>query len=78
MGLVYTSQYVDFDDQDWKQVVTNPPVFEAIRDSVSLEIPDVNQKLYKLKFKQGAKVKSFRVTGKFRLTWDDEYLLEKS
>ncbi len=78
MGLLYTAHYMDFGDDDWKQVVTNPPEFEAIKDGVSLEISDTTHKLYKLKFKKGARVKSFRVVGKFRITWDDESLLEKS
>lgn len=77
MGIAYTTQYIDFDKEEWKQLVTNPPEFEALKDGVALEIPDTNQKLYKLKFKKGAKVKSFRVVGKFRMTWDDEYLIEK-
>ena len=78
MGLLYTSQYVDFDDSDWKQVVTNPPEFEARQDDVTLEISDITQKLYKLKFKKGAKIQSIRVVGKFRLRWDDDFLIEKS
>jgi len=78
MGLLYTSHYMDFDEEDWKQVANNPPEFEALRDGVSLEISDTAQKLYKLKFKKGAQIKSFRVVGKFRITWDDEYLVEKS
>lgn len=78
LGLLYTTSYVDFDEHDWKQVVVNPPEFEAVSDSVSLEIFDVSQKSYKLRFRKGARVKSFRVVGKFRLTWDDSGLLQKS
>lgn len=77
MGLLYTTSYVDFDEHDWKQVVGDPPQFEAVADSVSLEIFDVSQKSYKLKFKKGARIKSFRVVGKFRLTWDDSHLMGK-
>lgn len=77
MGLLYTTSYVDFDEHDWKQVVVDPPQFEAVADSVSLEIFDVSQKSYKLKFKKGARIKSFRVVGKFRLTWDDAHLIGK-
>ena len=77
MGLLYTTGYVDFDEHDWRQVAGDPPQFEAVADSVSLEIFDVSQKSYKLKFKKGARVKSFRVVGKFRLTWDDSYLAGK-
>lgn len=77
MGLVYTTQYIDFEQEDWNQVKNNPPEFESKKDGVTLEIPDVNQKLYKIKFKKGAIVKCFRVTGKFRITWDDEFLVEK-
>jgi hypothetical protein len=39
---------------------------------VVLEIEDTSQKLSKLIFKNGSKFHMFRVTGKFRLTWDDD------
>ncbi len=77
MGLLYTKHYVDFDESDWKPVVTNPPEFEALTDGVTLEISDASYKQYKLKFKKGGRIKSFRVVGRFRLTWDDDALLEK-
>ena len=78
MGLLYTTNYVDFDEHDWRQVSVEPPEFEAIANFVTLDIFDVSQKSYKLKFSKGARVRSFRVVGKFRLTWDDSQLLEKS
>ena len=78
MGLLYTTSYVDFDQSDWQQIRVDPPIFETKTDSVSLEIFDVTQKSYKLTFRKGAQVRSFRVVGKFRITWDDSYLLAKS
>ena len=76
MGLLYTKQYIDFEEDEWKQISNEPPIFETIQDGVSLEITDTTHKQYKLKFKQGAKLKIPRVVGKFRLTWDDDFLLE--
>ena len=76
VGLLYTANYVDFDEQDWKQVNVDPPIFEAISDSVLLNIFDVSQKSYRIKFCKGAQVKSFRVVGKFRLTWDDSHVIK--
>lgn len=76
VGLLYTTSYVDFDESDWRQIAVNPPVFEAINSVVSLDIFDVSQKSYKIKFRKGAQVKSFRVVGKFRLTWDDSFVAE--
>ncbi|MXX20450.1 MAG: hypothetical protein F4Y82_04800 [Cenarchaeum sp. SB0665_bin_23] len=76
MGLLYTTSYVDFDEGDWKQVSTDPPIFEALNNPVLLDIFDVSQKSYKIKFQKGARVKSFRVVGKFRLTWDDSDIIE--
>ncbi len=78
MGLLYTTNYIDFDDHDWRQVSVDPPEFEALTDFVVLDIFDVSQKSYKLKFAKGTKVRSLRVVGKFRITWDDSGLLEKS
>ncbi|MCH8914976.1 MAG: hypothetical protein IIA82_03930 [Thaumarchaeota archaeon] len=75
MGLLYTKFYMDFDEKEWKQISINPIVFQTIKDDVSLEIEDTSHKLYKLNFKQGGKFRMFRVTGKFRLTWDDEDIL---
>ncbi len=75
MGLLYTKFYMDFEDEQWDQISNDPIVFQAIKNDVSLEIEDTSHKSYKLLFKKGGKINMFRVTGKFRLTWDDEDLL---
>lgn len=72
MGLLYTKLYVDFEPDEWKQISTTPITFETIQDNVSLEIMATSQISYRLQFKKGGKLNLFRVTGKFRLTWDDE------
>ncbi len=66
---------MDFDEIEWKQISNDPIVFQTIKDDVSLEIEDTTHRLYKLNFKKGGKFNMFRVTGKFRLTWDDEDVL---
>ncbi len=71
MGLLYTKFHMDFDEEEWKQISIEPIVFQTIKDDVSLEIEDASHKLYKLNFKKGGKFKMFRVTGRFRLTWDN-------
>jgi len=63
---------MDFDEEQWKQISNDPIVFQTIKDDVSLEIEDTTHRLYKLNFKKGGKFNMFRVTGKFRLTWDDD------
>ena len=78
MGLLYTKFYMDFDDEEWNQISNNPIVFQTKKDNVSLEIEDTSHKSYKLIFKEGGKISMFRVTGKFRLTWDDEDLFKLS
>jgi len=75
MGLLYTKFYIDFEANEWKQVSTNPVIFETIVDGVSLEIYDTSQNSYKLKFRKGGRMQLFRVVGKFRLTWDDKDLI---
>jgi len=72
MGLLYTKFYLDFEDDQWKQVSNNPIVFQALKNDVTLEIEDISRKSYKLHFKEGGKLNMFRVTGKFRMTWDDD------
>jgi len=72
MGLLYTKFYMDFDKEEWKQISNDPIVFLTIKEGVTLEIEDTSHKSYKLSFKEGGKINMFRVTGKFRLTWDDE------
>lgn len=75
MGLLYTKFYIDFESNEWKQISTNPVIFETIADGVSLEIYDTSQNSYKLKFRKGGRMQLFRVVGKFRLTWDDADLI---
>ena len=75
MGLLYTRVHLDFDENDWKEISSNPIVFQTIKDDVTLEIETTSQKLYKLNFKKNGKLNMFRVTGQFRLTWDDDDIL---
>jgi|TARA_B110001454_G_scaffold55691_1_gene54424 hypothetical protein len=63
---------MDFDENEWKQISNDPIVFQTQKDNVSLEIEDVSHKSYKLVFKNKAKFNMFRVTGKFRLTWNND------
>jgi len=75
MGLLYTTFYMDFEEDEWNQISNNPIVFQTIKDDVTLEIEDSSHKSHKLNFKKRGKLKMFRVTGKFRLTWDDDDIL---
>lgn len=75
MGLLYTKFYMDFNEDEWTQISNDPITFQTIREDVTLEIEDTSNKSNKLKFKHGAKFNIFRVTGKFRLTWNDEDLI---
>jgi len=75
MGLLYTKVHLDFDEHDWKEISSNPIVFQTIKDDVTLEIETTSQKLYKLNFKKNGKLNMFRVTGQFRLTWDNDDIL---
>ena len=73
MGLLYTKFYMDFDENDWTQISNNPITFQTEKDNVSLDDRGCHHiNLYKLIFKNGAKFHMFRVTGKFRLTWNDD------
>lgn len=75
MGLLYTKFYLDFEPNEWREISSNPVIFETIVDNVSLEIYDTSQNSYKLKFRKGGKLQLFKVVGKFRLTWDDKDLI---
>ena len=66
---------MDFDDDGWNQISNDPIVFQTKNDDVTLEIEDTSHNSYKLHFKKGGKIHMFRVTGKFRLTWDDDDVL---
>ena len=72
MGLLYTKFYMDFDQEEWNQISNNPIVFQTIKDGVTIEIEDSSHKSHKINFKEGGKLQMFRVTGRFRLTWNDE------
>jgi hypothetical protein len=67
---------MDFDGADWDQISNDPIVFQTSKKNVVLEIEDTSHKSYKLNFKQGGKINMFRVTGKFRLTWDNDDISE--
>ena len=54
MGLLYTKFYLDFDENDWKQISNNPIVFQTLKDNVGIDIEDSSHKLYKLNFKKGS------------------------
>ena len=71
MGLLYTKFYIDFDEDEWKQISNEPIIFQTLKET-TLDIEDTSHKSYKIKFKEGGKIQMFRVTGKFRLTWNDE------
>ena len=72
MGLLYTKFYMDFDENEWKQISNDPILFQTIKDDVALDIEDSSHKSYKIHFKKGGKIKMLRVTGRFRITWDNE------
>ena len=72
MGLLYTKFHLNFDEEEWNQISNNPIVFQTIKDDVTLEIEDTSHKSYKIHFKKNGKLEMFRVTGQFRLIWDDE------
>ncbi|MHA7647385.1 hypothetical protein [Nitrosopumilus sp. S4] len=76
MGLLYTKFYMDFDNDEWKQISNDPIVFQTLKENVSIDIEDISHKSYKLIFKEGGKINMFRVTGKFRLTWNDDDILK--
>ena len=75
MGLLYTTRYLDFPTDSWKQVSVNPTIFEVISNGTVLKIYDVSLKVRKLTFRKGAKIKYMRSVGKYRLTWNDEDLV---
>ncbi|NIP62940.1 MAG: hypothetical protein GWN01_17485 [Nitrosopumilaceae archaeon] len=78
MGLIHTRTYIDFPDEQWKQISANPTIFEAMDDGISLEILDEGGKVHKISFKKGAQIKFMRVVGKYRLSWARELAHEES
>ena len=75
MGLIHTNDYLDFSSDDWKQISSNPTVFEAIVDNAVIELRDTGHKEQKIVFKNGGQIKYIRSIGKYRLSWDDEDLV---
>ena len=75
MGLVHTTQYLDFPSESWKILSNNPTIFEALDDNVVLDIRDVSQREHKLVFKKGGRIEYIRSVGKYRLKWDDVDLI---
>ena len=71
MGLVHTTQYLDFPSESWKILSNNPTIFEALDDNLILNIRDVSHRELKLVFKKGGRIEYMRSVGKYRLKWDD-------
>ena len=63
MGLIHTNHYLDFPSDDWKQISSNPTVFEAIVDNAVLELLDTGHKEQKIVFKNGGQIKYIRSIG---------------
>jgi len=74
MGLVHTTQYLDFPSESWKILSNNPTIFEALDDNLTLNFRDVSHRENKLVFKKGGKIEYMRSVGKYRLRWNDEDL----
>ena len=51
MGLLYTKFYLDFDEDDWNQILNDPIIFQTKKENVTLEIDDASHNCYKLLFK---------------------------
>ena len=75
MGIVHTTQYLDFPSESWKILSNNPTIFEALDDNVVLDIRDLSQREHKLVFKKGGRIEYMRSVGKYRLKWDDVDLM---
>ncbi len=75
MGLLYTKFYLDFDPAEWSQTSNDPVEFQATSNGISLDIEDTSQNTYRLRFRNGGKVRVMRVTGRFRITWNDDDIL---
>ena len=75
MGRIHTKHSLDFQSDAWKQISSNPTVFEAIVDNAVLELLDTGHKEQKIVFKNGGKIKYIRSIGNYRLSWDDEDLV---
>ena len=75
MGLVHTTQYLDFPSKSWKLLSNNPTIFEALDDNLTLNIRDISHREHKLVFKKGGRIEYIRSVGKYRLKWDDVDLI---
>ena len=68
---MYTKLYLNFEENEWKQISNSPATFEAL-DDITIEILDTSQNSKLLNVKKGGKIAILRVVGKFRLTWNDD------
>ena len=75
MGLIHTTNYLDFTTESWKEVSVNPTIFEVISNDAVLMIYNTSHKEQKLTFRKGSRIKYIRSIGKYRLTWNDEDLI---
>jgi hypothetical protein len=84
-AICETGDFLSFEPHEWKQVSTNPLIFEALKDNTVLKVIEIEhddsistQNRKRIEFKKGAKVEVSVVAGKlgallFRLTYDDDF-----
>jgi len=75
MGILHTTQYLDFPSESWKILSNNPTIIEALDDNLTLNFRDVSHRDHKLVFKKGGRIEYIRSVGKYRLKWDDVDLI---
>ena len=71
LGLLYPKFSLDCDGSEWRQARSDPPSFEALADGAALEAEDASHRQHRVAFRAGARVTVLRVTGRYRITWDD-------
>ena len=75
MGLLHTLHYLDFSQESWKVISSNPAIFEAVADDIILNIRDISHKEHRLRFKKGGRIEYIRSIGKYILRWDEKDLM---
>ena len=75
MGSLFSIQYMDINENEWKQIARDPVMFQSLVDSAVIEITDVDNKIHKMTFRKGGILKFEKIEGKYRFYWDNTDLI---
>jgi len=75
MGELFSVRFSDLKGDEWKIAKEHPVILECLKDNSMIEIIDIDDKIHKMTFQQGAKIGIDKIKDKYRFYWNDDDLI---